>query len=486
MTISQAFRLLLGPLVFGLILMWVPESAMPMAARAVLACTAWVAIWWVTEALPIAATSLLPLVIFPLTGALDMAATAKPYADKLLFLFIGGFIIALAMEKWNLHRRIALNIVALAGTNRHRLILGFIAATGLLSMWISNTATTVMMLPIGMAIIGQFKGLENTDAEVQTKFGKALMLAIAYAASIGGVATLVGTPTNLIFAGAVEKYYSYEVAFIDWMKFGLPISLVMLIIAWQMLVRVTFRLPNGEIPGSQALIQQELKKLGPIKYEEKWVLAIFVVVAFCWVSRKFLLSQFIPNLNDTIIALAGALVLFVIPSKEESKGALIDWKTAVRLPWEVILLFGAGFAIAAGFEASGLATWIGGQLTSLATIPFILLLLTLVAVVNFLTEITSNMATCTLMMPILAEIAQVIGAHPYGLMAATCVAASCAFMLPVATAPNAVVFGSGYLKMSDMVRAGFFLNVISILLVVVAIYGLLPVLWGIELAVYPF
>ncbi|MFK7970212.1 MAG: DASS family sodium-coupled anion symporter [Bacteroidia bacterium] len=482
--------LFLGPLLFFLTLAFFKPEGLPDAGRAVLACTLWIAAWWITEVIPIAVTSLLPLVLFPVSGALDMTATAAPYGHKILFLFVGGFMLALAMERWNLHRRIALNLIAAMGTNMHQIVLGFILATGLLSMWISNTATTVMMLPIGLAIIGEIKSLTDQHADNlkgMKDFGKVLMLAIAYAASIGGLATLVGTPTNLIFSGFVENEYGIEISFASWAMIGVPISLMLLIIMWQHLVRRVYKLDNRPVPGAKMLIQGELNKLGKIKYEEQWVLAIFVLVAFSWMTRKYLINPFFPAINDTIIALSGAMTLFIIPAKSptHSTQTLLDWKTAVKLPWGVLLLFGAGFAIAAGFEASGLALWLGQQLSLLSTVPFIVMLIAIIAGVNFLTEITSNMATCTLMMPVLAKLAPAIDVHPYGLMVSATVAASCAFMLPVATAPNAVVFGSGLIEMKDMIRAGFQLNIISIVIITIVMYFLLPLVWGIDLGSFP-
>ncbi|MEZ4686346.1 MAG: DASS family sodium-coupled anion symporter [Bacteroidia bacterium] len=435
--------LLLGPLLFVLTLLFFKPEGLPYQGRAILACTLWVAAWWITEVVPLAVTSLLPLLLFPLTGGLDMKATARPYGHEILFLFLGGFILALAMERWNLHRRIALNLIAAVGTRTHQIVLGFILATGLLSMWISNTATTVMMLPIGLAIVGELGRIG--EGEGRNRFGKALMLSIAYAASIGGIATLIGTPTNMIFRGFVSDEYGVEISFASWAMIGAPIALVLMFLMWQYMVRIAFRLDNHPVKGARELIRQELQLLGPMRYEEKWVLGLFVFVAICWMSRKYLINPWLPNLNDTGIALLGSIPLFFIPAKEKGQ-KIMDWETAVRLPWAVLLLFGAGFAIAAGFEHSCLAEWIGNQLSVLSAIPFILILVTLIAGVNFLTEITSNMATATLMMPVLANLAPAIGVHHYGLMVSATVAASCAFMLPVATAPNAVVLAQACSK----------------------------------------
>ena len=481
------FHLALGPLVFLLCMGGIDEHTMPNQARAILASTLWIAIWWITEAIPIAVTSLLPLVLFPLTQGLAIKDTALPYSNPIIYLYAGGFMIALAMERWELHKRIALNIILKTGTQMHQLVLGFMLATAFLSMWISNTATSVMMLPIGLAVIQQFQQLlqGSSEEERSQAFGKALMLAIAYSASIGGISTLVGSPTNLVVSGFVAEFYGQEIDFAEWMMLGLPISILLLFLCWQHLVRFAYRLGNKPVLGGGKLIRTELAEMGKMSGEEKRVLSVFTVVALAWIFRKTLITPFLPQVNDTIIALVGAICLFIIPAPSRAQQKLMDWETALKLPWGILLLFGGGFAIAKGFADSGLAAWLGQQLTTLEGIPFFLLLLIVVFTVNFLTEITSNVATCTLMMPVLAELAPAVGVHPYGLMVAACISASCAFMLPVATPPNAVVFGSGYLSIREMVRAGFILNLISILLVTLAVYFLMPLLWGIELEIFP-
>ncbi len=460
---------------------------MSATSNAALACTLWIAIWWVTEAIPIAVTSLLPLIIYPLTGVMDIRTSADAYSNPHIYLFLGGFILALAMEKWNLHRRIALNIINVIGTNMRQMILGFIIATGFLSMWISNTATTVMMLPIALSIVIQFKEF-NKKSENPIKgaeyFPVALIIALPYAASIGGMATLIGTPTNLIFVESVDRLYGTSIPFDEWFAIGFPISIILLAICWLNMTRFAFKLSNERIPGSREIIDNELKALGPMKYEEKWILGVFSSVAFCWMTRTYLITPFFPAINDTTIVLIGTTLLFITPSATSGE-KLMDWQTALKLPWGVLLLFGGAFAVAAAFAESGLTLWIGDRLGLLGDIPFWVALLIVVTVVNYLTEITQNIATCTLMMPIMAALAAGIGVHPFPLMAATCMASSCAFMLPVATAPNAVVFGSGYIKMKDMVRAGFLLNILSIIVVVIFVYFLLPLVWGIDLTIFP-
>ena len=480
----QRIGLLLGPTVFALTLLFFHPEGLSQEANAVLASTGWIAIWWITEAIPIAVTALLPIVLFPLSGGLNLSAATSSYGHKYVFLFMGGFIIAIAIEKWNLHKRIALNIINVIGSDISKIILGFMLATAFLSMWISNTATTVMMLPIGIAIIKQLKDNPDTIADENLVFGKALMLAIAYSASIGGMATLIGTPPNLVLAGVVEETYNYEITFSQWFMFGFPISIVLLFICWKYLTRIAFSFKQKEFPGGRAEIKRLLNLLGKVSYEEKMVSLIFGLTAFCWITRSFLLQKILPALDDTIIAVVFAMILFLIPSKNK-KEKLINWQEAVKLPWGIILLFGGGMALAKGFETSGLALWLGNQMAVFSDLSILLLVLLLITSVNFLTEITSNLATTAMLLPVLAPLALIIDVHPLLLMVGTAVAASCAFMLPVATPPNAIVFGSGYLRIPDMVSKGFFMNVISILILTLFVYFVLPELWGIVIEGFP-
>jgi sodium-dependent dicarboxylate transporter 2/3/5 len=485
MTNKKKIGLVLGPLLFFLTLGFFHPSGLSPAANAVLASTLWVAVWWILEVLPIAATALLPIVLFPLTNALSLNETTASFGHRYIFLYIGGFILAIAIERWNLHRRIALNIINLIGTNIKSIILGFMMATAFLSMWISNTATSVMMLPIGMAIISQLRDNPATKKDENKVFGKALMLAIAYSASIGGIATLIGTPPNLVLAGVVQEIYGIEITFSKWIVIGLPISILLLAICWKYLTSIAFTFKEKSFPGGKTEIKKQLKALGPISYEEKVVLVVFVLTAFSWVTRSYILNQFLPNLDDTIIAVIAGLILFLLPASKKEGRPIIKWKEAVNLPWGILLLFGGGLAIAEGFKISGLAEWIGGQMSLLEGVSLILLLVILIAAVNFLTEITSNLATAAMLLPILAPLALVIDVHPFILMVGATTAASCAFMLPVATPPNAVVFGSGYLTIPDMVRTGIWLNLISIVLLTLIVYFVLPYLWGFDPFSFP-
>ncbi|HAA15666.1 MAG TPA: anion transporter [Cytophagales bacterium] len=466
----QLIGLLAGPISFILVLLlFSPEDLSPEGV-AVMATTAWVACWWLTEAAPMAATALLPIFLFPLLGALPIRQTTEAYAHPMIFLFVGGFILALSMEKWNLHRRIALTILSKVGDHGKQIVLGFMVATGFLSMWISNTATTVMMLPIGLAVIGQMSAQQPGSS-----FGKALLLGIAYSASIGGMATLVGTPTNPIFAGIAEETYGISIGFTEWFALGFPITILLIAAAWWFLTHVAFKITRSLAGGAD--FSQQLVALGRVKREEKVILVVFGLIASAWIGGRYIREFIAPGLHDTAIAIAGATVLFLWPSRSDSSGRLMTWEDTLKLPWSVLILFGGGLSIARGFTTSGLAAWIGNQLATLETWPLFLIILVIVALVNFLTEVTSNVATASMILPILAALATTIGVHPFTLMVGATFAASCAFMLPVATAPNAVIFGSGELRIPDMVRAGFLLNLFSVVIISLVVYFLMPLIW---------
>ena len=484
MKASKNFGLILGPLMFFVILLFFHPSGLNDQSNAVLAATIWIAIWWIFEALPIAVTALLPIVLFPIAGGMDLAQTTASYGHKLIFLIMGGFIIAIAIEKWNLHKRIALKIIYFIGTDVRKIILGFMVATAFLSMWISNTATAVMMLPIGVVIIKQLKDNPNTDENENNIFGKALMLAIAYSASIGGIATLIGTPPNLVMAGIVSQVYGYEISFLEWIVFGLPVSMLLLAICWVYLTRYAFTFKQDKFPGGREEILKLKNELGVISYEQKIVGLVFISVGFCWITRSFLLEKIFPALDDAIIAIIFAMILFIINAKSKND-KILEWKEAVKMPWGILLLFGGGMSLAKAFDVSGLAIWIGNQITAFGNFDLFLFLILLVTAINFLTEVTSNVATTAMLLPVIAPIALELDIHPFILMTAAAVAASCAFMLPASTPPNAIVFGSGYLRIPDMVKKGFLLNIISILIIVLMVYYLLPIVWEIDKDIFP-
>ncbi len=472
--------LMLGPVVF-LALLALPEpSGLSPQGMSVAAVAALMAIWWISEAIPVPATALLPILLFPVLGVLDGSEVTRAYGNHLIYLFLGGFLIAVTMEKWNLHHRIALHTIHLVGVTPNRIVLGFMLATAFLSMWISNTAATMMMVTIAVAVLREITR-DAAEAPSGSQFGSTLMLGICYAASIGGIATLIGTPPNAIFAGVVEKTYGISISFVDWLKFGLPLSLVMLVIAWVYLTRIRLRGEPQQLAGGREFILEQLARLGPMSRAEKGVAAVFSLVALLWVVRGFYQPAALSMVTDSTIAIAGALLLFMIPVNLARREFLLDWKTAVTIPWDIIILFGGGFALASGFSESGLTTWLAGLLGVLQGADIALVIAAVVLLVIFLTEVTSNTATAALLLPVMAALAAAIGVHPLGLMAATVIAASFAFMLPVATPPNAIVYGSRQVSMQQMAWAGLWLNLLAVGVVTGFVCLLLPRVWSLDL-----
>ncbi|MBW7840754.1 MAG: DASS family sodium-coupled anion symporter [Chitinophagaceae bacterium] len=456
--LTRRVALITGPALF-IIIRLIPIEGLSPEGKAVLACTAWVALWWITEAVELPVTSILPILIFPLSGALTIEQTTSAYGNPFIYLFLGGFIIGLAIENRNLHKRIAYNIIRVVGTGEKRVLLGMMVATAFLSMWISNTATAIMMLPIGVSVMNHFGNIQP--------FSKNLMLGIAYAASIGGIATLIGTPPNIILAGIVKESMGYEISFLDWLLFGLPFSAILLFLTWLWLTR--YRVEKTD--HSPAL---EISSLGKMTPAEKRVALIFTLTAFFWITRSFIWNKYIPGLDDTVIAIGGALLMFIIPAGEKNEN-LINWKEAKKLPWDVLVLFGAGLAIAKGFANTDLTVWLGAQFSLLGFMPTALIVLLILAAINFLTEITSNTATASLILPLLITLGASLHLDVLPLLAGAAISSSCAFMLPVATPPNAIVFSSGKVRIGDMVSAGLFLNITSILLT----YLFIKFIWNI-------
>ncbi|SEO79386.1 SLC13 family permease [Aquisalimonas asiatica] len=478
----QSVGLYLGPSVLIAGLLTGPPAGLESNEWAVALVAILMATWWISEALPLAATALVPIVLFPALDVLAPGDVTRAYGNHLIYLFLGGFLIAVTMQRWNLHRRIALHTINLVGTDPRRMILGFMLATAVLSMWISNTATAMMMLPIAMAVLQQSR--EEADRAGETLsggFGVALMLGIAYSASIGGVGTLIGTPPNAVLAGMANELYGIEISFAAWMAFGVPLSAIMLAMTWVYLAFGRHGRDLARLPGGRDLVRRELEEIGSIGVAERRVLIVFVSVALAWVFRGFLPEGTLNQINDSSIAIAGALALFLLSAGDGSGERLLDWKTAVTIPWDIVLLFGGGFALAAGFTESGLSETMATGLEGLAGIPVLLMIAACVALVVFLTEVTSNTATATLFVPLMGALAVAIGFHPLALMAAVAVAASCAFMLPVATPPNAVVFGSRAVTVPQMARAGLLLNLVTIVLTTAFIYWVLPAVMGISL-----
>lgn len=477
---------IVGPLLFVIMLLSPAPEDLPLVGWRVAAATVLIATWWVTEVIPISATALLPLVLFPVLGIETMNATAAPYAAPMIFLFLGGFIIALGMQRWGLHRRIALNIIKVIGTHPSGIIAGFMVASALLSMWVSNTATTMMMLPIGLSVIELARpSAANTVSESESRaFGISLMLAIAYASSVGGLGTLVGTPTNALVVAFMSQTYGFEISFVEWMMVGVPMVVVILPITHFVLTRLAFPLRLKSLPGGREYIDSELIRLGAMSKAEKLVAFVFGLTATLWVFQP-LISGFIPGLSDTSIAIFCALLLFLIPVNLKKGEFLMTWKYAERLPWGVLILFGSGLTLAGAIQRSGLAEWIGGYLDGIGGWPVILVIALMTAVIIFFTELASNSATAAAFLPILASVMIGIGENPLLVAVPVAIAASCAFMLPVATPPNAIVYGSGIMTIPQMARAGFLLNLACIVVITALTYTLVVFLFGIEIGVVP-
>ena len=474
---AKKLGLFLAPIVFFILLVIPAPKVMTPEAWKVIAIAAFMLIWWVTEAVPIPVTALLPVVLLPFLGVNTIKEASAPYASPIVFLFMGGFMIALAMEHWNLHRRIALFIVKLTGTNANGIILGFMIATAGLSMWISNTATTIMMLPIALSVIailttstGHYpaKGIRN--------FALTMMLGIAYAANIGGTATIIGTPPNTVLAGFIEETYQIEIGFGQWFMIGFPFMVVMLTLMYLFIVKIMHPNRLGSFDQAQDLIENEYKKLGKMSKGEARTLIVFLSTALLWIFRRNI-NDLIPDLSlsDTGIAMLAAIFLFVIPVDFKNEKFLLEWKVTEKLPWGILLLFGGGLSLASAMAQTGIIDLIGEQFVSENVGFFVIVALTAVAL--FMTEIMSNVALVLIFLPVLAGIAKGLGIDPFHLMIPVTLASSCAFMLPMSTPPNAIVFASGHLKVADMVKVGFVLNLIVILMVSLLAYFVIPLVF---------
>ncbi|WP_213994931.1 DASS family sodium-coupled anion symporter [Arsukibacterium sp.] len=460
-----------GPAVFVMVLLNEPLfSGMSHAAWLLSGLTAWMAIWWITESVPIPATSLLPIVVVPLLNLDTVGNVTTPYADPLIFLFLGGFILSIAMERWNLHKRVALLTMLMVGSKPSQQIAGMMLVTAFLSMWMSNTATAVMMLPIALSIIGM-------QDDISDKFAKAMLLSIAYAASIGGVATLIGTPPNALLAGYLRNQYQLDVGFAEWMLLGVPVALTMLFATWYWLTQWHFRFDHNDLQVSRQLYLDKLSALGPMQRAEKIVLAVFVLAANLWVLRPWLAKLTGLPLNDTLTAIFCASLLFVIPVSIKTGQRVLVWEDCAKLPWGILILFGGGLTLAAQIQQSGLADFIASQVGALGAINLLLLIVLVTSIIIFLTEITSNTATAAAFLPLLGPVAVSLNTSASMLVIPAAIAASCAFMMPVATPPNAIVFGSGKLKIADMVKAGFVLNLLAIVVITVAVWFISPYLF---------
>ena len=461
--------LLVGPLLLVVISTTLTVEGLDDNAIRVMAVAAWLVVWWMTEAVPLPVTALLPLVLFPLLGIFSVQEAAAPYASPIVFLFMGGFIIALAMEKRNLHRRIALNLIRFTGTDANGIILGFMLATAFLSMWISNTATTVMMLPIALSVIELLREQSpEGDSTGYRRFALGLMLCIAYSANIGGTTTIIGTPPNVVLVGYMQEFYQQDIAFGRWLLIGIPVCTILLGSTYWMVTRVLFPHRLGKLAGSATLISDKLAALGAMSRAEKLVALVFGLTAAGWVFQTTI-NDWLGDryLDNTIVAMAGGILMFIVPTRLRGPEFLLDWESTTRLPWGILLLFGGGLCLAKGMETTGLVQWVGDRIASDPSIDLWWLILLLTAFMLFMTEIMSNVALVVIFIPVVFGIANGLGIEPMYVAVPVTLASSCAFMMPVSTPPNAVVFSSGYIRIGDMAKAGFLLNLISILVLVV-------------------
>jgi sodium-dependent dicarboxylate transporter 2/3/5 len=497
-SLAQKTGLYLGTGLFLVVILFFDlEPGKPIVTR-MAAVAVLMAVWWITDTIPLFATALLPMILYPLLGILSTKATAPIYINSTIFLFLGGFIIALTMEHWNLHKRIALFIIRIIGGGPSRIVLGFMVAAAFLSMWISNTATAIMMLPIGMAIISKMEaefGVEETH-----KLTLGLMLGIAYACSVGGMATLVGTPPNLAFARIFSITFpaAKPIAFGTWFIMALPLSGVLVAVIWGILTKILYRVP-AHVTIDKSIVDKEYKDLGPMSFEERAVLLIFSLTAVLWVFRKDLILGFVsipgwsnlipyPKLiDDGTVALVMAMLVFFIPTRSagaDSPTLMAGEKIIDNLPWGIVILFGGGFALAKGFQSTGLSTLIGQNFAGIGQLHPIVMVLIICTVMTFLTEVTSNTATTQMILPILASVAVDIKIDPLLLMIPATLAASCAFMMPIATPPNAIVFGSGRIKIAEMAKTGLIINLIGVILITL-LYFVGPAIFDIDINVFP-
>ncbi len=458
-------------IIFFLILWFLNPFHLDEKACRVIAIAALMITWWVTEALPMPVVALLPIIMFPLFGLSTIKETASNYGNEVIFLFLGGFILGLAIEKWHLHKRIALSIVKITGTSGNMIILGFILATGLISMWLSNTATTMMMFPIALSVINVI-GHGRDDKGIKN-FSLCLMLAIAYAANFGGISTIIGTPPNAVYVSYITQRFGYNISFFDWMIICLPIALLLMFSLYVVSAKILFPNNISDSAETKSLIDEKLSALGPVSVAEKRVLAVFICTALLWVTRDLINQQGIVKLDDNMIAIFGAVMLFVVPSGEHNK-KLLEWRDTSHIAWGILLLFGGGIALAGALEKAGMMALLGKWIASFSGSNLLLLLLVVTTVSIFISEVMSNIAQVIVFAPIVTSIATEAGFNPLVLGVAMTLAASCASMMPMGTPPNAIVFASGQIRMKDMMKAGLIMNLISILLIVLFCYFILP------------
>jgi len=476
MHISKKLGLFLGPVLF-LILINLPFELVSEQGDKVIGVAVWMVIWWITEATSISVTALLPLLLFPLLKIMPVGDVGANYGSPIIFLFFGGFVLALALEKVNLHKRIALNIIRITGTTPNKVVLGFMIATASLSMWISNTATTVVMLPIAMSVISLLINDEDGFTKSDQNFALSVMLGIAFSANAGGIATVIGTPPNSVMIGLLENEYNIEISFLKWMVIGLPFSIIMITIIYLVMVKVMFPNKQLKFAASKEVINDELKKLGAMSGKEKMVLAIFGVTVFLWIFRTVINGVF-PDLklNDTIISMTGAIAMFAIPYNIKKGDFIITWKDTSKLAWGILILFGGGLALAKGMAVSGIVDMVSAAIAD-SDISILFTAVLLIFLMLFMTELMSNVALVAVLAPVVAGIAIGLDIPILYLLIPVTMASSCAFMLPMATPPNAIVFASGYIKVHEMARVGVILNLIAVALLVLLFQFVIPLLF---------
>jgi sodium-dependent dicarboxylate transporter 2/3/5 len=474
---SRIISLLIGAAVF-LLLLFINPLGVSDASCKTLAVAALMILWWVLEVLPMPVVALLPIILFPLLKIATLDETVKPYADKIIFLFMGGFMLGLAIEKWNLHRRIALNIVRFTGTSGNHIVLGFILSTGLLSMWLSNTATTMMMFPIALSVIHVMSENTRTGGNMKN-FSTALMLCIAYASNIGGISTIIGTPPNVAYVGYIENAYKTNIDFIDWMLLCTPLAFVLLLCLYVVLVRVVFPNHIKSDSATHQLIKDELRKLDKFSINEKRVLVIFLCTALLWITKDIINNcQTVLKLDDTIIAVIGATALFICPARDPENKFILEWKDTRNMAWGILLLFGGGLTLAAALERAGLIGQLGQWLAQFSGNKFALVV-TVTFSSMFISEVMSNVAQVIVFTPVVSSLADAIQMNPLLLGIPMTLAASCASMLPMGTPPNAIVFSSGKIELRQMLKAGFIMNIVSVILITLFGWFVLPMVFGI-------
>ncbi len=473
---AKKIGLILGPLLYLIVSQMDFPSLQPQAIT-VVGLAFWMVSWWITEAVSISVTALLPLVVFPLTGVMDANAVGANYGSSIVFLFFGGFVLALALEKVNLHRRIALGIIHRTGTTPNRVVLGFMLATGFMSMWISNTASTVVMLPIALSVIELLVASDGKFTQAEQRFSLSVMLGIAFAANAGGIATVIGTPPNSVLIGLLENEYNIQISFFKWMLIGLPFSVLLISIIYLLLTKLLFQNKGVAFATTQDVIAEQLKALGPLKKEEKHVLVVFSVMVFFWIFRT-LINSLIPGLRltDTVISVSGAICLFALPSDYKNGRFILEWKDTQRLAWGILILFGGGLALAKGMATTGIVSQITTAISA-AELHVLLTVTLLILLMLFMTELMSNVALVAVLAPVMAGIAMGLGIPILYVLIPVTMASSCAFMLPMSTPPNAIVFASGYVKVSQMARAGVLINCIAIALLVLLYIFVIPLIF---------